>query len=667
MPSDVLQGFFAGGRPRVAPQPVFMAAPPRAAAPVARAVLRPAAAGRPNAAGAAQRAAALPALHGRLSDRFAVDPAVLRTNGPGRALPGSVRAQMEQAFGADFGDVRIHVGPQAERIGAIAFTAGADIYFAPGRFRPESAEGRRLLGHELAHVLQQRQGRVRGGAGALTVVQDAALEAEADRMGERASAATTVSRAPAVRSLPRAIAAAQRKALIQRAGDKVAFVAGTAANPNDQDLIDAIERIVEDERSRKKKYKDAIESVKDLAIGKIGVSRDKEEEEEFREARVEVLHSFHRDYQDSGWNIDNIVKDVQTTLSAQVLCQRRGARGCQFISIATKAVLLEIVEGEARFTAGADAGVFVKKGTTKEYVQDSRNLYISRYVVRGCSAAQMNDLFSKGKITPRNPTLEIGSQLENYEFGSRGKTDRITQAEREFLQQRDGSGEDQRLLSVTRNQTRTIFSNHGTTFTDEAVIKIDLSKIAKSKIFDIHLEESHAGKTSLASKKYADSNAIKEKRKYIYSAEKNREILLEEIPLVAVVEYRIGGNPVSEHEARLKFEKGYQLRLEYEARLKREQFEKEQEEARQREKQRLKNESKKETKALEKDSSQRKFAAEAATRYRGKLSGAAKKNLDLEKFADAILEWADVEKKKIGASVPGKEDFIIIKKDYYEQ
>ena len=95
---------------------------------------------------------------------------------------------MEAAFGADFSTVRVHVGPQAERIGAIAFTLGSDIYFAPGRFQPDTAPGRQLLGHELAHVLQQRQGRVRNPTGAgVAVVHDRALEAEADRMGHRAA------------------------------------------------------------------------------------------------------------------------------------------------------------------------------------------------------------------------------------------------------------------------------------------------------------------------------------------------------------------------------------------------------------------------------------------------------------------------------------------------
>jgi len=95
---------------------------------------------------------------------------------------------MEAAFRTDFSAVRVHVGPQAERIGAIAFTMGPDIWFAPGRYQPDTVQGQQLLGHELAHVVQQRQGRVRNPLGAgVAVVQDHALEAEADRLGWRAA------------------------------------------------------------------------------------------------------------------------------------------------------------------------------------------------------------------------------------------------------------------------------------------------------------------------------------------------------------------------------------------------------------------------------------------------------------------------------------------------
>ena len=114
-------------------------------------------------------------------------------SGGGKPLPDAVRGQMEAALGADFSAVRVHVGPQAERIGAVAFTTGNDLYFAPGRYQPDTIQGKQLLGHELAHVVQQRQGRVRNPVGAgVAVVQDRALEAEADRLGMRAATTSLI-------------------------------------------------------------------------------------------------------------------------------------------------------------------------------------------------------------------------------------------------------------------------------------------------------------------------------------------------------------------------------------------------------------------------------------------------------------------------------------------
>jgi hypothetical protein len=114
---------------------------------------------------------------------------------------------MERAFAADFSEVRVHVGPQAAAIGALAFTAGTDIFFAQGRYQPQTTEGLRLLGHELAHVVQQKQGRVRNPLGHGTaIVRDQVLEAEADRMGTRlaleAPARQLPRRKPAGRSCP---------------------------------------------------------------------------------------------------------------------------------------------------------------------------------------------------------------------------------------------------------------------------------------------------------------------------------------------------------------------------------------------------------------------------------------------------------------------------------
>jgi hypothetical protein len=109
-------------------------------------------------------------------------------SGRGQPLPDTLREKMEGFFKTDFSGVRVHVGPEAPAIGALAFTVGDTIVFAPGQYNPSSPQGQQILGHELAHVVQQRQGRVRNPFGSgLAVVNDPGLEAEADRLGMRAA------------------------------------------------------------------------------------------------------------------------------------------------------------------------------------------------------------------------------------------------------------------------------------------------------------------------------------------------------------------------------------------------------------------------------------------------------------------------------------------------
>ena len=114
----------------------------------------------------------------------------LKPRGSGQPLPEPIQKKMESFFNTSFADVRVHVGHEAASIGALAFTHGTDLYFAPGQYNPQSTQGQQLLGHELTHVVQQRAGRVRNPLGAgVAVVQDPALEAEAERMGLRAASA----------------------------------------------------------------------------------------------------------------------------------------------------------------------------------------------------------------------------------------------------------------------------------------------------------------------------------------------------------------------------------------------------------------------------------------------------------------------------------------------
>lgn len=78
---------------------------------------------------------------------------------PGRPLEPALRRDMEQRFGHDFSQVRVHSDSAAEQsardVNANAYTVGHDIVFGAGRFAPDTHEGRGLLAHELAHVTQQ--------------------------------------------------------------------------------------------------------------------------------------------------------------------------------------------------------------------------------------------------------------------------------------------------------------------------------------------------------------------------------------------------------------------------------------------------------------------------------------------------------------------------------
>jgi len=82
---------------------------------------------------------------------------VLRS--PGHPLDPATRAFMEPRFGHDFSQVRVHTDTDAshsaDAIGARAYTSGNEIVFGPGQYRPGTQNGKTLLAHELAHVLQQ--------------------------------------------------------------------------------------------------------------------------------------------------------------------------------------------------------------------------------------------------------------------------------------------------------------------------------------------------------------------------------------------------------------------------------------------------------------------------------------------------------------------------------
>jgi len=109
---------------------------------------------------------------------------VLRS--PGRPLDTQTRAFMEPRFGHDFGSVRVHTDLHAEQsadaVSGQAYTVGSHVVFGAGRYCPATPNGRRLLAHELTHVVQQNASPLSSG-----IVQRVPLVtgAEGDVVAER--------------------------------------------------------------------------------------------------------------------------------------------------------------------------------------------------------------------------------------------------------------------------------------------------------------------------------------------------------------------------------------------------------------------------------------------------------------------------------------------------
>lgn len=100
----------------------------------------------------------------------------------GEPLPGALRSYFEPRFGCDFSRVRLHTDTEAMKaasgVEAQAYTVGRNIVFGAGAYAPTTAAGRRLLAHELTHVVQQRGG---GTSVQRRVIDPAELEAEKKR------------------------------------------------------------------------------------------------------------------------------------------------------------------------------------------------------------------------------------------------------------------------------------------------------------------------------------------------------------------------------------------------------------------------------------------------------------------------------------------------------
>lgn len=94
----------------------------------------------------------------------------LPKNTQSKEIPPQIKAQLQASFGGDFSKVRLHTGQEATQacigLGARAFAHGQDIFYRDAL----DTEAKRLLAHELTHVVQQRQGAEQSGDGSVRKV-----------------------------------------------------------------------------------------------------------------------------------------------------------------------------------------------------------------------------------------------------------------------------------------------------------------------------------------------------------------------------------------------------------------------------------------------------------------------------------------------------------------
>jgi len=99
-------------------------------------------------------------------------------------IPEILSERVQDSFGIDLSELSLLESPEVDIMGAQATTQGNIIRFAPGKYNPNTTEGRELLGHELNHVREQAHGKIKPNVEGTNIYYDPVHEASSDRMGE---------------------------------------------------------------------------------------------------------------------------------------------------------------------------------------------------------------------------------------------------------------------------------------------------------------------------------------------------------------------------------------------------------------------------------------------------------------------------------------------------
>ncbi len=167
-----------------------------------------------------------------------IEPALKETKGSGQPLPAGTNSFMSNSMGADFSPVRVHTDTKAtamsKALNAHAFTHGNDIYFNSGMYNPESSTGKKLIAHELTHVVQQ---------GAVNRIQRSTQQSISINSGEntaaiqRRSVMAIMAADPAFQGVVKKVKQTGKKAKVHEPTAKKVKEAQSAAKPPPNEKI----------------------------------------------------------------------------------------------------------------------------------------------------------------------------------------------------------------------------------------------------------------------------------------------------------------------------------------------------------------------------------------------------------------------------------------------
>ncbi|MFI5101922.1 MAG: DUF4157 domain-containing protein [Terriglobales bacterium] len=168
-------------------------------------------------------------------------PAVLDVlRSPGQPLDDQTREFFESRLGGDFSQVRVHTDSRAEEsaraVNARAYTVERHVVFDTNEYSPTTPEGRRLLAHELTHVMQQRKQSAAGSG--IAVHNDVGSEREAARSEEKAGSGNDLITASQDTANPASLGL-QRQAA--KAGSPGTTTTKSSSAPASSSCLEAIE------------------------------------------------------------------------------------------------------------------------------------------------------------------------------------------------------------------------------------------------------------------------------------------------------------------------------------------------------------------------------------------------------------------------------------------